>query len=146
MRRRTILGIAGLGAALCAIPATVGLAQGVPPGPPQTFYGSAAGATPGGGVVAIIGSSTCGTGVITTDNGSPVYVIDVVSDSQTPGCGAAGRTISFYFSPTGGQPGRLANETATWSAAGPKQQALTPGKPLTERRFVPMAASDGYQP
>lgn len=147
MRRRTLVGISGLGAALLAVPATVVLAQGVPPGPPATFYGSAAGATPGSAVVAIVlngnDSAVCGSGVVTTDSGAPVYVVDVVSSDQKAGCGAAGRQVRFYFTPSPGNPGRLANETATWTGAGPKQQALTPGAPLTQQRFVPLAASDG---
>ncbi|MFN0145532.1 MAG: hypothetical protein ACKVT1_03400 [Dehalococcoidia bacterium] len=144
MKRRYLFGMALFGASLLAIPASVS-AQGFPPDPPATFYGPAVGATSGQGVIAIViegGVSTfCGAGSVQDVNG-PKYVVDVVSDSQTKGCGRNGRTVRFYFTPAGGQGGRLAGETGTWSAAGPKEQSLTLGAPLTERRYTVFVASD----
>lgn len=145
MKRRFLLGIGLLGAALVAIPATV-IAQ-APPDPPATYYGSAAGATVGQGVVAIVvngsTSTVCGTGEVLSDNGQPVYVVDVAANSQISGCGAAGRTIRFYFTPQGNAGGRLANETASWSGAGATSRNLTPGPALQRAGQLPILASDG---
>jgi hypothetical protein len=71
-----------------------------------------------------------------------VYVVDVITDAQRTGCGANGRQIRFYFTPTSSSAGRLANETANWSGAGAKTQSLTPGAPLTQFRTATMLASD----
>ena len=144
MKRRYLFGMALFGASLLALPASVS-AQGFPPDPPATFYGPAAGGSSGQGVVAIVldggTSRVCGSGTVQDVNG-PVYVVDVVSDSQIKGCGKNGRTVMFYFTPTGSQGGRLATETGSWSSAGPKLQSLTLGPPLTQRRYTVFVASD----
>ncbi|MCK9520280.1 MAG: hypothetical protein M0R74_14835 [Dehalococcoidia bacterium] len=146
MKRRFLLGIGLLGAALVAIPATV-IAQSPPPDPPATYYGAATGATAGQGVVAIVvngsTSTVCGTGEVLLDGGKPVYVVDVVANSQINGCGAAGRTIRFYFTPHGGAGGRLGNETAGWSGAGATKRDLTAGPELQRAGQLPVLASDG---
>ncbi|MBI2764506.1 MAG: hypothetical protein HYX53_01200 [Chloroflexi bacterium] len=146
MKKRLMLGSGLAAAAMMAIP-SLAVAQ-VPPGPPATFYGSAVGAAPGQGVIAIVingsTSTTCGAGSVINDASGLVYVVDVISQDQQPGCGANGRTVRFYFtpaSPTIG--GSLANESSTWTGAGPKVQNLTPGSPLTIIRQAPMVASDG---
>ncbi len=137
----------GLGAAaLVGIP-TVALAQ-FPPDPPATFYGSAAGGSVGQGVIGIVidgsKSTTCGAGNVVDDSG-PKYVTDVVSNSQLTGCGSSGRTVRFYFTPSGSTPGNVANESGTWSGAGPEKLDLTQGSPLTNRLLSPNAANDGVR-
>lgn len=144
MNRKMLAGAGLAGAVLLAVPSTA-LAQ-LPPDPPATFYGPATGATAGQGVIAIVttggGSTVCGAGSVLSDASGVVYVVDVASNAQIPGCGASGRQVQFYFTPTPSQPGKLANETASWTGAGPKQQALTPGKALTLKQSTPMVASD----
>jgi len=143
MNRRLKLALSFGAAAALAIPAAV-LAQ-LPPDPPATFYGTVASGTTGQGVVAIVlsgGTSTvCGTGTV-LNSGGPVYVVDVVSNAQTTGCGVNGRSVRFYFTPTASAGGRLASETATWTGAGPKQQNLTLGAELVVRGRIPLVASD----
>ena len=144
MKRRYLGGLALSMAALLAIPATA-LAQ-FPPEPPATFYGTATGASAAQGVVAIVingsNSTVCGVGAVQNDASGPVYVVDVVSDAQRSGCGKAGRQVRFYFSPVGAASGRLANETGTWTVAGPKLQNLTLGAALTTKRYGILVASD----
>jgi hypothetical protein len=147
MKKRLMLGAGLAAAALMAVPTMV-LAQGIPPGPPATFYGSALGATAGQGVIAIVingsTSTVCGDGLVVDNGGTPAYVVDVVSQDQIPGCGATGRTVRFYFTPTSPTTGgKLANETGTWNGAGPTVQNITPGAALTVTRAVTMVASDG---
>ena len=144
---RQLAGAAIAAAAMLALPSAA-LAQGVPPGPPATIYGSISGASAGQGVIAIVingnTSTVCGAGSVVSDSGSTVFVVDVVSDSQRAGCGANGRTIRFYVTPTSPTTGgRLANESATWTGAGPKQQALTLGAALSIVKPIPFVASDG---
>jgi hypothetical protein len=117
-------------------------AQGVPPSPPATFYGTVSGVPAGSAVVAIVVSGsaavTCGKGTVVLDGGQTVYVVDVVHESQKQGCGAAGRAVKFYFpGGTPGSGGRLAAETGTWSGSGPVQLNLTAGPQLTNTAFVP---------
>lgn len=145
--KRRLAGAGIAAAAMLAVP-TAALAQGVPPGPPATIYGAITGATAGQGVIAIVingnSSTVCGAGSVVTDNGATVYVVDVISDSQRAGCGVNGRTIRFYVTPTSPTVGgKLANESATWTGAGPKQQALTLGPALQLVQPVPFVASDG---
>ncbi|MGE5597617.1 MAG: hypothetical protein ACM3S1_16455 [Hyphomicrobiales bacterium] len=146
MKRRFFLGLGLVGAALLAVPATV-IAQSPPPDPPATYYGTATGATDGQGVVAIVvsgaTSTVCGTGEVLTDNGQTVYVVDVAANSQINGCGASGRQVRFYFTPTSTSGGRLSTQSATWSGAGAKNQNLTLGAELVRRGMVPVVASDG---
>jgi hypothetical protein len=148
MKRAILLGLGALGAVSIAVPA---LAQGVPPPPPSTFYGTVpAGVAAGQGVIAIVtngGTQTaCGAGNVMTDtaSSSTVYVVDVVADAQRAGCGKSGSTISFYFTPTAGQSGRLATDSFAWTGAGPAQHNITTlGPSLTNRRVAPHVASDG---
>jgi hypothetical protein len=120
-----------------------------PPPPPSTYYGTVTGgAVVGQGVVAIVQSGTqsqtCGVGAVIQDGGNMVYVVDVAQDGQIDGCGEAGRTIRFYLTPNGANPGRLANETAIWSAPGaPKLQNLTLGASLSIKAAVPVVSKDG---
>lgn len=139
------LGIAGIVAA--AFPA-MALAQGFPPPPPTTYYGAASGATSGQGVIAIViegtTSTVCGDGVVTTDGGSTVYVVDVIADAQRAGCGKAGRQVMFYFTPVAGSGGRLSASAAAWSGPGPAPQNVTLGPALTvAKAAAPMVAKDG---
>jgi hypothetical protein len=148
MKRSLLFGMSVATTAAVALPAFA-LAQDFPPPPPSTYYGTVTGgATAGQGVIAIVSdgtsSQTCGDGAVLQDGGNLVYVIDVIQDGQKDGCGAAGRTIRFYFTPSGGAPARLSNETATWSAPGaPNQQNLSLGATLNARGRTPAVARDG---
>ena len=146
--RIALLGAAFL--ALAALPAaylgigqlTDAEAQGFPPEPPSTFWGTFTGASAGDGVVAAIGSGassrTCGTGAVLTDNSQSVYVIDVITDDQTAGCGDTGRTIRFYLAPRApGGGGKFATPTANWQGAGAHQQNLTAGAALPFVLYTP---------
>jgi hypothetical protein len=120
-------------------------AQGVPPSPPATFYGTVSGVPDGTTVVALVvsssGSVTCGTGTVRLDGSQTVYAVDVFHESQKAGCGAAGRTVRFYFpSTTPGGGGRLATQSGTWSGPGPVQLNLTAGAQLTNTTVVPALA------
>ncbi len=148
MKRALIIGMSAATAIAVSLPALV-MAQDFPPPPPSTYYGTVAGGTIGQGVIAIVSdgtsSQTCGDGVVVAgEGGAPSYVVDVIQNAQKAGCGSSGRTIRFYFTPTGGNPGRLGNESATWGEPGaPKLQNVTLGASLTNRKFVPVAARDG---
>jgi hypothetical protein len=72
-----------------------------------------------------------------------VYVVDVVADAQTPGCGKAGRSVQFYFTPVGSTGGRLATGSLAWEEAGPRPHDLALGAPLTARASLPQVARDG---
>jgi hypothetical protein len=144
MKRAIFLGLGGAAVAIASIPAMIASAQ-FPPPPPTTFYGAVpSGVGPGQAVVAIVSaggaSATCGVGTTLADGGGVVYVVDVVADTQRPGCGAAGRTVQFYF--VGNK--QLATDTAAWSGPGPAQKALTGLNPaLTARGNLPHVAKDG---
>lgn len=148
MKRAILLGLGAIGAVSVAVPA---LAQGVPPPPPSTFYGTVpAGVSAGQGVIAIVSSggtqTACGAGNVLTDpaSSSTVYVVDVVADAQRAGCGKAGATVSFYFTPTIGSSGRLATDNFAWGGPGPLAHNITTlGPSLTNRRVAPHVASDG---
>jgi hypothetical protein len=145
MKRALLLGIAAAGAAIAAIPAMVAMADGFPPPPPTTYYGKVpSGIGPGQVVIAIVsdGSSSqvCGSGATLNDSSGVVYVVDVVSNTQTEGCGQSGRTVQFYF--VGAR--RLSTDTASWSGPGPSQKDLTNlGPALTPRNTAPQVAKDG---
>jgi hypothetical protein len=145
MKRRYLIGALFAAAAMVSIPVSA-FAQ-LPPSPPVAlFYGKVTGGTVGQGVVAIVingGVSTvCGTGTV-VDSSGPVYAVDILSDSQIRGCGLAGRSVQFYLTPTSNAGGRLAAETATIpNTFQAKLQDLTLGPQLTNRLFVPQAASD----
>src|SRR5688572_23540657 len=104
MKRALKVGMGVVTAAAVSLPA-MALAQGFPPDPPSTYYGTVTGGTVGQGVVANVqsgnSSQTCGVGSVINDGGSTVYVVDVISDSQLDGCGDTGRTIRFYLTPVG---------------------------------------------
>ncbi len=144
MRRAILLAIGAAAIAAAAIPALVA-AQGAPPSPPATFYGSVpSGVGAGQSVLAIVtsggSSQTCGVGSTVSDGSGVAYVVDVVAESQVPGCGAPGRTVQFYF--MGNR--QMATDTATWSGAGPSQRNLTGlGPQLSPRNIGPMLAKDG---
>ena len=147
MKRAILTGLSVAGIAAATIPA-MALAQGFPPPPPTTYYGTAVGATPGQAVIAIVTdgntSTVCGDGVVTTDNGAPVYVVDVIADAQRAGCGKAGRQVLFYFTPTGSSSGRLSTSAASWSGPGPAPQSVTLGPALTAtKNIAPSLAKDG---
>lgn len=146
MKRAILFGLGALGAIAAAFPALV-VAQNFPPPPPTTFYGAASGASAGQAVIAIVTEGTtstvCGDGVVTTDAGVVVYVVDVIADAQRAGCGKAGRQVLFYFTPIGGVGGRVSTNAVAWSGPGPASQALTLGAPVTSRATAPMLAKDG---
>jgi hypothetical protein len=151
MKRTALAGAILTGVALLSLPLTGAFAQ-LPPSPPSAlFYGSVTGASVGQGVVAIVvngnKSTTCGTSRI-IDSSGPVYALDLISDSQQPGCGAPGRTVLFYIPPANStQPGRMATETATVPGTfGAVSRNLTPGASLTVKRYGVQVASDGIQP
>ncbi len=71
------------------------------------------------------------------------YAVEVVSDSQTAGCGVSGRTIRFYFAPFQGAKGRFATQTSTVpSTYTTTKLDLTAGAELPEIRFIAVVASD----
>ncbi|MBA4181618.1 MAG: hypothetical protein C0506_13590 [Anaerolinea sp.] len=147
MKRAILTGLGIVGVVAAAIPA-MALAQGFPPPPPTTYYGTATGATSGQGVIAIVtdgsGSTACGDGVVTSDGGSTVFVVDVVADAQKAGCGKAGRQVLFYFTPIGGSSGRVSTSSASWSGPGPAPQNVTLGPALTaSKNAAPSLARDG---
>ncbi|GIW18863.1 MAG: hypothetical protein KatS3mg064_2020 [Tepidiforma sp.] len=144
MKRAILPAIGAVAVAMAAIPALVA-AQGAPPSPPATYYGSVpSGVGPGQAVLAIVtsggSSQTCGVGQTIADGSGVVYVVDVIADSQLAGCGAAGRTVQFYF--VGNR--QMATDTATWGGPGPAQRNLTGlGPQLTPRNIGPQVAKDG---
>jgi hypothetical protein len=147
MKRSALVGAVVAAAATLAVPFTA-LAQ-LPPSPPVAlFYGTVTGASVGQGVVAIVVSNnqgiTCGASRI-IDSSGPVYAVDVISNSQIPGCGAPGRTVQFYIPPSNStQPGRMATETATVpSTFQAVQRNLTLGASLTVKRIGVFVANDG---
>ena len=109
--------------------------------PPSTVFGSisdSAGPVPAGLTVeAYIDDKLCGTKGRTefTGDGSSrvtVYVVDVVSESQTPGCGKDGKEIKIKVGD------RFATQVAKWSP-GPVQLDLTFGNatPVAIPTFTP---------
>lgn len=77
--------------------------------------------------------------ITVADNGGS-YVVDVVADAQTPGCGKAGRSVMFYF--VGKKA--LSTDTAAWSGPGPALKDLNGlGPSLTPRNTAPQVAKDG---
>jgi len=101
------------------------------PAPPATFAGSVKldgqSVPDGTPVLALVNGKICGessrepgqkgTWTLSTDvadlgmyKGDSIYIVDVVSDSQTPGCGTEGTTVTFQV---GGRP---AQEQGLWKA------------------------------
>lgn len=154
MNRKNLLA-AGLAAVVAGAPAlllanpTDAIAQGAPPEIPMVVYGDATGATAGQRIVALVagpsGSTTCGTGTVINEGGSPKYVVQVAGNGQKAGCGRPGATVSFYLTPSASSGGRLANQTTTWNSAQIKQLNLTFGNALTPRAYAPQAAKDGVR-
>ena len=153
MKRAILVGLGALGVAAAALPA-IAIAQGAPPKPPATFYGTVpAGVVAGQGVVAIVAngaqSTVCGVGIVQpdTDHGNALsYAVDVVAADQTPGCGTVGATVRFYFTPAPGSAtgGSLAVDTGSWPGAGPvKKDIATLGPALTRRGFTGQTSKDG---
>lgn len=146
MKRAILFGLGAFGAIVAAVP-TLAVAADFPPPPPTTYYGSAVGAVSGQAVIAIVTegstSTVCGDGVVTTDAGASVYVVDVIADAQRTGCGKAGRQVMFYFTPIGGAGGRVSTNAVAWAGPGPSSQALTLGAPVTKRTATPLLAKDG---
>jgi len=146
MKRAILFGLGSFGAIVAAVP-TFAVAADFPPPPPTTYYGSAAGAVSGQAVIAIVTegstSTVCGDGIVTTDAGVTVYVVDVIADAQRAGCGKAGRQVMFYFTPIGGTGGRVSTNAVAWAGPGPSSQALTLGGALTKRASTPLLAKDG---
>ena len=121
-------------------------AQGFPPEPPATYYGTIGGATPGDGIVAAIGSGassrSCGNGAVLSDSSQTVYVVDVITDDQLSGCGDTGRSIRFYIAPQqAGAGGKFATQTANWQGAGAHSQNLLSGPTLTNILFTPQLSA-----
>lgn len=148
MKRSAFAGALIAGAALLAWPLTAAFAQ-LPPSPPVAlFYGTVAGASVGQGVTAIVingaKSTTCGASKV-IDSSGPVYALDLLSDSQVPGCGVSGRTVQFYIAPTNPtEPGHMANESSTVPASfGAVERDLTLGAELTVKRVSVFVANDG---
>lgn len=148
----------GLGAAILALPVAAlfgyfgpqgaSAQQGFPPDPPMVLYGTASGSTPGQGVHAYVNANGrwtwCGVGT----NVAEGYVVQVHSESQTPGCGAAGRSVRLYFTPLGegetfnGAAGRLSSGTTTWSSdrSEPSEYTVNLNAPLQAQGAVPALA------
>jgi hypothetical protein len=113
------------------------------PAPPATFVGTvrADGETVADGtpVLALVNGNVCGKssrepgqeGTWTLDEdvadlglhaGDSIYIIDVVSDSQTPGCGTEGAIVTFQVAD------RAAHQQGSWKA-GLNTLNLTVGQP-----------------
>ncbi len=133
-----------------ALPVFVAVADGFPPPPPTTYYGTIVGATAGQGVIAIVtdgnSSATCGAGKVLSDSSAGiVYVIDVQADGQVLGCGKAGRSITFYLTPTDATTGgKLSTGSTVWAPPGPPVSAnLTFGASIPRKANLPFLAKDG---
>jgi hypothetical protein len=119
---------------------TLPLTSATAQGPPATFHGTVTvdgdNVSDGTAVVALIDGKVCGEGARDPDGpkgtwtasettqdyerGDSLYVIEVVSDSQIPGCGTEGARVAFLI---GGKP---AHEEGIW-IAGPNRLNLTAG-------------------
>lgn len=112
-----------------ALPGLVLLSAAAQPQIPATFYGTVIvdGEAPGDGadIRGFIGDVDCtqiGSGPrYLLENGIGSYVINVMHESQKPGCGNDGATVTFTVN------GAAARQTATW-APGPKQVGLSVGE------------------
>lgn len=99
---------------------STGSASAQIPEPPTTFYGSvtdAAGRVPAGVLVtAIVNNNICGeTTTMQVGEGNSLvtmYVIDVISDRQTAGCGKPGDAVRLRVGD------RLAEEAVEWAGTG----------------------------
>jgi hypothetical protein len=121
------------------------------PAPPATFVGtvSADGQTVADGtpVLALVNGNLCGKssrepgqeGTWTLDKdvsdlglhaGDSIYIVDVASDSQTPGCGTEGAIVAFQVA------GRSAHQQGLWKA-GLNTLNLTVGQPSEPATATP---------
>ena|SRR5487761_1897483 len=114
---------------------------------PATFYGSASidgkPVPDGTEVRGFIGGTDCTQGGpnyhgTITDAGVAAYVIEVVHDSQVPGCGQRGKRVTFTI---GGRP---AGQTAAWEP-GPHHLDLNAGsgqpEPLPTNTAIPTVST-----
>lgn len=100
-----------------------------PPQIPATFFGrvSVEGATvpPGTEIRAFVDGTDCtqpgGSGTF-DDAGVSRYLVDVMHETQSPGCGRTGATVTFTIA------GQSAGQTATWNS-GPVALDLFIGPP-----------------
>lgn len=97
-------------------------AQSAPPGLPTLYYGEISNGVAGAEVSAYVvdGSAVtkCGTGTTTQEAGKIVYAVDVAGDSQTVGCGKAGRQVKLTFKSPGEPVARPATQNTSWVAIG----------------------------
>lgn len=135
-----MVAVGGAALAGLSVPFRNASAQAVPT-PPMVIYGDAPGATPGQpvyGIVTMNGvATTCGQGLV-VDDGGPRYVVTVVAEGQTPGCGAAGRTVELRVgspSPSGGS-----RWVAAWESGKGTQVNLTPAEAVTVRARAALVA------
>ncbi|MCC6382575.1 MAG: hypothetical protein IT304_08690 [Dehalococcoidia bacterium] len=108
--------------------ATVVQPAGAQPQIPATYFGSASldGAPPpeGSAVRGYVDGLDCtqpGALGTVVDGGVGAYVIEVMHESQKPGCGKPGKTATFTVA------GRLAGQQAAWQA-GPNRLDLNAGR------------------
>ena len=140
------------GRGLFASPAS---AQGFPPNPPTVYYGTVPSTvSTGAGIIAIVesgsGSAVCGAGRVLTEGGQKVYAVQVITESQTAGCGESGRTIRFYATPSSPTTGgNMLGPSTSWadclgSGDCTKQNNLTSiGEAFERQGTIPLMASDG---
>ena len=113
-----------------------------PPPPPTTYYGPVQGAQAGDGIVSFVfegaTGTACGDGVVLTESGAEVYVVDAITDAQKAGCAKAGRTVRFYL------PFRraLLEPIVPSGSGGSYAQSLTLGLALTQRSVLQLLAGD----
>lgn len=141
-----------LATALLVMTSSLGMeAAEAQPAPPATFVGavSADGQTVADGtpVLALVNGNLCGKssrepgqeGTWTLDKdvadlglhaGDSIYIVDVASDSQTPGCGTEGATVTFQVA------GRSAHQQGLWKA-GLNTLNLTVGQPSEPATATP---------
>lgn len=133
------------------------VAQDQPP-PPATFWGSVKedgqNVTDGTPVIALVGDQVCaeasrepgqkGTWTASADDpqygihaGDSIYVVEVPADSQVPGCGREGATVTFKIGD------RTAQQMGLW-IAGPNHLSLTAGTPSGQPS--PATPSGGQAP
>lgn len=135
----------GLSLALLAVPVAAFAQSGNPPSPPYGLvFGLAAGATVGQPVIAIVtdGSSAanCGHDTVKSDSSEGVvYAVSINAQSQTAGCGQAGRQTRIYFVGSRGTASAFGAPTFTLDSTyqGGKRQNLTLGAALTNRLYAP---------
>lgn len=130
--------------------------------PPATFFGSVTvdghSVSDGTAVVALIDGKTCGEGArepghkgtwtatearpeYGIESGDSMYVVDVVSDSQVPGCGTDGATVTFLISD------RPAHETGLWKAgSNPLNLTVGTSPDATESVTTPSAGETPASP